>query len=120
MQDLTIYQDNFNSAFYKGEFNWFVAADRFLIGLSLSYTTNIGGREIYIESRGQMSGETLWVVKMESWVLGKDNKYHYEPTTSSRTTEFINNTRFKTKEEALVALITHEREFNGANPPLTI
>lgn len=120
MKDLTIYQDNFNSAFYKGEFNWIVAADRFLIGLSLSYTTNIGGREIYIESRNQMSGETLWVVKMDSWVLGKDNKYHHEPTPSSRTTEFINNTRFKTKELALEALITHEREFKGTNPSLTI
>ena len=51
-------------------------------------------RNVTIEARKQMSGDILWVVKMDSWVLGKDAKFHYESMPSNRTDDFIKNTRF--------------------------
>lgn len=120
MKDLTFNQKKLIPILTDSEFDWLLAADRFFIGASTVYITNLGGREVYIESREQISGEVLWIVKMESWVLGKDNKYHYEPRPSSRTSKFINNTRFKTKEKALKAIIKHENEFKINPPSLTI
>lgn len=120
MKDLTFNHKRLIPILTATEFNWLSAADRFFIGASITHTTNLGGRDVYIESREQMSGETLWIVKIDSWVLGKDNKYHYEPMPSSRTDEFINNTRFKTKEAALTALIEYENKFKETPPILTI
>ena len=114
------YQANFNRVFYTNIFDWSIAADRFIIGKSTAYLTNTGGREIVIEAREQIDGSIKWAVKMELWVLGKDNQYHYEPMPSSRTDEFLKNTRFDTKELALKSLIAHEKFVidNQEDPPL--
>lgn len=97
--------------------NWEFLSVIFFIGKSLVYQTNIGGREIHIEQRMQVDGNEKWAVKMENWVLGKDNKYHYEPLPSSRTDDFINNTRFDSKEQAIKNLIIHENEFKNKPQP---
>lgn len=57
-------------------------------------------RPVTIEARDQIDGRRLWVVKMHEWVLGKDSTFHYEPRPSSRTDEFIQNTRFDSHQEA--------------------
>lgn len=96
--------------------NWIKYADRFRLGKSKIYITNLGGREVTIEIRQQIDKSYKWVVKMDCWVLGKDNKYYYEPMPSSRTDEFIDNTRFGNKESAFMAFQKHE----GGHPqPLT-
>ena len=59
----------------------------------------IYNRPIRIEARDQMDGSRLWVLKMHEFVLGKDAKFHYEPTPSGRTDEFIKNTRFDSPDE---------------------
>lgn len=113
-------QQNFEHALNSGKFDWELAAERFAIGNSKAYPTNIGGRRIEIQSREQMNKSILWVVKMDSWVLGKDGEYHWEPMSSSRTDEFISNTRFHTKEQALSALLQHEKLNLGKPPRLII
>jgi hypothetical protein len=57
-------------------------------------------RPVTLEARDQIDGRRLWVVKMHEWVLGKDSVFHYEPMPSSRTDEFIENTRFDSHQEA--------------------
>lgn len=113
-------QDNFqNSLKYSGfAFNWALAACRYFIGNSTVHTTNMGGRQIYIETRQQTDDTVLWVVKMESWVLGKDGQYHWEPLPSDRTNEFISNTRFASAEKALSELIKYEN--TGIKKPLFV
>ncbi len=115
-------QMNFFDAIFnpEKEFDWTFAANRFEIGNSFAHTTNGGGRNIVIEGRRQMDDSLLWVVKMESWVLGKDGKYHFEPLPSSRTDKFIKNTRYSSKEQALNDLIKYEKVNNGKNKPLFI
>jgi len=51
-------------------------------------------RPILIEARMQIDGSKKWVLKMHEWVLGKDGEFHYEPTPSNRSSEYILNTRF--------------------------
>lgn len=103
-------QDNFlNYVYGLTEFSYELAGCKYLVGNSIIYQTNLGGRVIYIESRLNMDGKILWIVKMaNTWVLGKDNSYHYEPLPSSRTEKFIELTRYGTKEDALHALKIHE------------
>jgi hypothetical protein len=55
---------------------------------------------------------------MDFWVLGEDDKYYYEPLPSSRTDEFIDNTRFLSKTVALNALILHETKHKNNPQPL--
>lgn len=90
---------------------WLKCADRFRMGKSNIYHLNGGAtsREIVIETRQQMDDSYKWVVRMDSWVLGKDDKYYYEPFPSSRTDKFIENTRFDSKEDAFKALAKHEK-----------
>ena len=57
-------------------------------------------RPVKIEARDQMDDSRLWVVKMHEWVLGKDAEWYREPLPSSRTDEFIKNTRFNSPNEA--------------------
>ena len=57
-------------------------------------------RPVKIEARPQLDGNVLWVLKMHEWVLGKDSDWHWEPLPSSRTDEFILNTRFESPNEA--------------------
>ncbi len=56
-------------------------------------------RPIVIERRLQIDDTEKWVLKMHEWVLGKDGDFHYEPMPSSRTDEFIENTRFNSPDE---------------------
>lgn len=99
--------------------HWLSMADRFRMGRSKIYLINGGSapsREVFIESRQQMDNSYKWVVKMDSWVLGRDNKYYYEPIPSSRTDKFIARTRFDNFIEANEALAKHE---NGEPQILT-
>lgn len=110
---------NFLSAVDHGRFDWLAAATRFFICVSSVHKSNAGGRGIWIEHRKQIDGSIKWIVIMENcWVLGKDKQYYYEPSPSNRTDEFIKNTRFDSKEQALALLIEYENnEQNKNNPP---
>ncbi len=68
---------------------WLERATKFDLGKCIFYN-----RPITIEARDQTNGDRKWVLKMDEWVLGKDKDFHYEPRPSSRTDEFIENTRF--------------------------
>lgn len=71
------------------------------------------GRMIYIEARSQRDGSKKWVVAMDGFCLGKDGKYHHEPMSSSRTKDFLHNTRFDSRNQALEAMISYERDNEG-------
>jgi len=73
---------------------WLERASTFNLGECIIYN-----RPIIIQSREQMDGSTKWVLKMHEWVLGKDAEFHYELQPSSRTDEFIENTRFNSPDE---------------------
>ena len=73
---------------------WIKRAIKFDLGNCVIYN-----RPIQIEARDQRDGSRKWILKMHEWVLGKDSDFHYEPTPSSRTDEFIENTRFNTPNE---------------------
>lgn len=75
--------------------HWLFKATVFEIGTCIFHK-----RMVRIEARDQMDDTRLWVVKMDEWVLGKDKEWHWEPLPSSRTDEFIANTRFKSFQEA--------------------
>lgn len=79
-------------------FNWEKSAVKFFLG-----ECPLQGRPVYIESREQMNGDKMWIVKMQEWVLGADLYWYYEPIPSMRTKKFIENTRFETKEIASAA-----------------
>ena len=72
------------------EDEWLSRATSFDLGMC-PYHPN---RPIVIEKRDQIDGSRKWVLKMREWVLGKDGEFHYEPIPSSRTEDFIENTRF--------------------------
>ena len=76
------------------EKQWIERATRFDLGTCIIYN-----RPIQIEARKQRDGSIKWILKMHEWVLGKDSDFHYEPMPSSRTDEFIENTRFDTPNE---------------------
>jgi len=73
---------------------WLERASRFDLGNCIFYN-----RPVKIERRDQIDGSIKWVLKMHEWVLGKDGKFYLEPMPSSRTDDFINNTRFETPDE---------------------
>lgn len=52
--------------------------------------------EVFIEYRGN----NRWAVVQNSNVLDKDANWYIEPFPSSRTEEYLNNTRFNSAEEA--------------------
>lgn len=76
---------------------WLKIATRFDLGNN-SIQHN---RRVIIETRPQIDDSVLWVVKMDNWVLGKDNRWYYEPLPSSRSKKFVDKTRFQTPNEAL-------------------
>lgn len=107
-------QENFYRALQGQKFYWDMSCISYLIGLSKKYKTNLGGRKIVIEERMQPDLLSKWVVVMDNtWVLSKENKYEVEVIPSERTAEFIQLTRFSSKEQALKALVEHE---NGDQP----
>lgn len=73
---------------------WLERATKYELGKCIFYN-----RPIVIEAREQIDGSRKWVLKMHEWVLGKDAEFHYEPIPSSRTDEFIENTRFNSPDE---------------------
>ena len=73
---------------------WLERATTFDLGTCIFYK-----RRVFIEARPQRDETRLWVLKMDSWVLGKDGGFHYEPMPSSRTDEFISLTRFNSPDE---------------------
>ena len=86
------------------EEEWFEKATEFSMGICPIY--NMG---VYIETRGP----GRWVVKMDrsnGWVLGKDAEWHWEPLPSSRTDEFLNNTRFQSPDEAYEFWVNNVKE----------
>lgn len=90
--------------------DWEPCAIRFYIGRSLVHRTNLGGRQIFIQAALQPDESVKWKVIMDSWVLGKDNQYYFEPMPSSVTKQFRELTRFSTREEALLQLLKHEKD----------
>lgn len=52
------------------------------------------------------------VVDKAGFVLRKSGGWAYEPNPSSRTEEFISDTRFDTAEEAYEALLRYDEETN--------
>jgi len=73
---------------------WLERATKFDLGNCIFHN-----RPVDIESRDQIDGSRKWVLKMQEWVLGKDGEFHYEPRPSSRSDNFINNTRFDSIDE---------------------
>ena len=73
---------------------WLERAVKFDLGECIFYK-----RPVVIERRLQIDGTEKWVLKMHEWVLGKDGDFHYEPMPSSRSDEFIENTRFDSPDE---------------------
>lgn len=73
---------------------WLEIATKYDLGKCVFYN-----RPVVIESRDQIDSSRKWVLKMQEWVLGKDGEFHYEPMPSSRTDEFIENTRFNSPDE---------------------
>lgn len=89
---------------------WLERATVFKLGKCIFYN-----RPIYIQARDQPDGTRKWVLQMEwtnCWVLGKDGEFHWEPMPSSRTDEFIANTRFDSPQQVhdfWVQAITEEK-----------
>ena len=73
---------------------WLERATEFSLGECIFYN-----RPVKIVARDQINGDRKWVLKMHEWVLGKDGNFHWEPMPSSRTDDFIENTRFDTPDE---------------------
>lgn len=90
---------------------WFRRAIKFTMGIC-----DIHKRPVFIESRGFELGP--WAVYMDGWVLGKDKEWHWEPLPSSRTEEFIMNTRFNDLNEAYDFWTACKEETK--NKPLTL
>lgn len=84
---------------------WLARATRFSLGVCPIYKRNVS-----IESRDQLDGSRKWVLKMDSWVLGKDGIFIYEPLPSSRTDDFIANTRYDTKEACYASWVSVTEE----------
>jgi hypothetical protein len=72
---------------------WLDRATRFVIEKN-------GRTETVIEMREQYEGPPKWVVKRDGYVMNKKGEFEYEPIPSSRTSKFINATRFKSYDEA--------------------
>ena len=83
--------------------DWLKIATTFDLGKSIMYNN----RNISIESRLQRDTTIKWIFKMDSWVLGKDSRFYYEPMPSSRTEGFLFNTRYDTKEAAFDSWLSH-------------
>lgn len=76
------------------EREWLERAIKFDLGTCMFYK-----RPVVIEARDQIDGSRKWVLKMHEWVLSKDGFFIFEPIPSSRTDEFIENTRFNSPRE---------------------
>ncbi len=84
-----------------GDLNWEDNAVRYRLSgyLGVSY-------DVFIEQRAQLDKSIKWVVLLAgSTCLTKKAECLYEPMPSSRTEDFISQTRFDTKEEAFETLL---------------
>ena len=70
-------------------------------------------KDVFICTRKQLGlafGAKKWVCMLErtqGWCIGKDGNWHFEKIPSSRTDEFIEQTRFDTQAEAREAYQKH-------------
>jgi hypothetical protein len=58
-----------------------------------------------IKYRGSVNGKKKWCVIIYEQVLNKEGRFEPEPSPSNRTTEFIENTRFESPQEAYQAFM---------------
>jgi hypothetical protein len=84
---------------------WLKRAVKFDLGVCRIYN-----RPVSIEARPQINGSIKWAMKMHEWVLGKDGEFYIEPMPSSRTDEFIENTRFNSPDECHSFWVKNIRE----------
>jgi hypothetical protein len=82
---------------------WLEKATKFDLGVCIIYN-----KPIVIEARDQIDGSRKWVLKMHELVFGKDGKFHYELSPSSRTDKFIEKTRFDSVNECYSFWIQNE------------
>lgn len=101
-------------ALIKGEADLGLYATEYRLFECKNYQTTIGGRMIYLKQRvNALRKDIFWVVWMDGYCLGKDGRFHYEATPSNRTMDFVLNTRFKDKIEALERLKEHLVSLDG-------
>jgi hypothetical protein len=82
-------------------YKWVSMATTFSLG-----QCRIQNRPVFIVAKEQINGSIKWAVCLESskgWVLGKDGFWWWEPIPSNRTVDYLQNTRFATKGDALMA-----------------
>lgn len=88
-------------------------ATEYLLGKCPNYPTSGGHREVFLKRRDNAHGQKKWIIFMDQFCLGKDLEFHFERMPSSRTQEFIKNTRFESKQKAIQAFIKHLESLNG-------
>lgn len=79
------------------DLNWSSLGVKYRVG---NIPTKQEPRKVFIEIREQMDDSILWVCISDGFVLSKRGHFVYEPRPSSRSDKFIEDTRFKTKEDA--------------------
>lgn len=89
----------------RGEEWWLERASQFEVdGERFSTSTDIN-------RRSQIDGTVLWAVNRGPFVLSKNrNEFILEPQPSSRDGDFLKDTRFDSKEEALFAYLKYKEE----------
>jgi len=63
-----------------------------------------------IEARQQIDGSKKWVIKTGNYLLGKGGEFIYELSPSSRTEEFVANTRFGSPDECYEFWLENRRK----------
>ena len=70
-------------------------------------------QNVYIKAMNQLDGSVKWSIntpETNGWCLTKDLEWVYEPKPSERTAEYLQNTRYNSKGEALVMLRRFKEE----------
>lgn len=82
--------------------DWLNMAEKYIISEASAYFN-----EISIQRRSEKS----WCIFCNGRVFNKNkNKWEQEPSPSNRTDEFIQDTRFSTKEEAYTVYYGFEKD----------
>ena len=100
--------------YFFGRYNW----SAYLIAHATKFDFK---NDLSIEARAQKDGKHKWVLlHYTNNVYNKvDNDFEYEPLPSSRTAEFIRNTRFDTFISAYIAYRKVLRQWRKTNLPKT-
>ena len=83
--------------------NWSTWGTQFFLG-KYDIFANAEARPIYIIARPQNDETVKWSINAQldpGWALTKDMEWIFEPPPSERTADYINSTRYDTKEAAL-------------------